>query len=298
MEEFLKIYPVINIVSDLGYLVMFFVFIIIAKFINNILTPYNINDQLTQKDNNALAVSLSGYFLAITIIYIGSMLGPETDELTKDIVIKDFLLTAKYSLIGIVLLNVARIINDKIILYKFSNVKEIIEDRNVGTGMVQFGSYVASGLVIAGSIHGQVLGEPGIPDVLVTVIFFLLGQITLVLFTFIYNIITAFDVHDEIEKDNVAAGVAFGGTLIAIGIVLMRATAGDFLSWEYNLSRFAFSSVLVCILLPVVRYLFDKLILSNASLNHEISVDKNNGAAYLEVVLAVSVASVMSFIAV
>ena len=47
-----------------------------------------------------------------------------------------------------------------------------------------------------------------------------LGQLALIAFAWIYNRITPFDIHDEIEKDNEAAGVSFGGALTAVGIVI------------------------------------------------------------------------------
>ena len=187
-----------------------------------------------------------------------------------------------YALLGIILLNLSRVINDRLILHRFSNVKEIIEDRNAGTGAVQFGSYMASGLIVAGAVHGE---GGGIHTVLV---FFLLGQAALIGFTKIYDWITPFDLHDEIERDNVAVGAAFGGTLLAVGIILMKGASGNFISWGENLSLFAVDVTLIFILLPMMRYFFDKVLLPRASLNHEIQHDRNLGAGILEMVSAIS----------
>jgi len=289
--EIQELYNINQLFLDIGLLILFFILILVAKILNNLLTPYCVDTELTQKDNNALSISLCGYFLAITFIFIGAMLGPDHDVVNMEVIKYDLISTAKYVLVGMVLLNMSRIINDKLILYKFSNVKEIVQDRNAGTGAVQFGSYIASGLIIAGSVHGEGGG------VVTTIIFFALGQIALIIFSYIYNVITPFDIHKEIEEDNVAAGVAFGGTLVALGIVLMSATSGNFYSWKENLTLFAINALLICILLPTIRYLFDKLIIPKSSLNHEISQDKNVGAALLEAIMAMSVAGVLCFIA-
>jgi uncharacterized membrane protein YjfL (UPF0719 family) len=288
--EIQEFYNLNQLILDVGLLILFFVLILLAKIINNLLSPYSIDTELTQKDNNALSISLCGYFLAITFIFIGAMIGPQHEIVNMDVIKQDLIGTAKYVLLGILLLNISRFINDKLILYKFSNVKEIIEDRNSGTGAAQFGSYVASGLIIAGSVHGEGGG------VLTTIAFFALGQVALVVFTYLYNLITPFDIHKEIENDNVAAGIAFGGILTSLGIVLMTATSGNFYSWKENLTFFAIDSILICVLLPLGRFLFDKLIIPNSSLNHEISHDRNNGAALLEAVFAISIASVLCFI--
>jgi uncharacterized membrane protein YjfL (UPF0719 family) len=274
------IYEVLHGVS---LILLFMLVLFVSKMVNDLLTPYKVDEELTLKDNVALAASIAGYFAATTIIYIGAFWGPSIG------ILQDLKVIGGYSLLGIILLNLSRLINDKLILYKFSNVKEIINDRNAGTGAVQFGSYISSGLIIAGAIHGQGGG-------LHTALFFGLGQIALIAFAWLYNFITPFDIHDEIEKDNVAAGVAFGGTLIAVGIILMKGTSGDFISWKTNLSVFGIDVILIFILLPVVRFFFDKVIIPRAQLNQEIQNDKNLGAGILEMTAAISFSIILFFV--
>jgi uncharacterized membrane protein YjfL (UPF0719 family) len=265
-------------------IILLFLFsIIFAKFVNDWLSPYKLDEQLTTKDNIALSVSLCGYFAAIAIVFLGAMLGPSQG------IVKDILSIGGYTLLGVFLLNMSRFINDKFILYKFSNVKEIIEDRNAGTGAVQFGSYIASGLVIAGALHGEGGG------LLTALVFFLLGQLALICFCWLYNRITPFDVHDEVEKDNVAAGVAFGGAMIALGIILMKGLLGDFIGWFQNIQAFLFNVILVFIYLPIVRLFFDKIIIPKADLNKEIKDDRNLGAAFLEASVMIAFSLVLFF---
>lgn len=263
---------------------LFMVIMLLSKMVNDWLTPFSVDDELTQKDNVAFAVSIGGYFVATTIVYVGALLGPSKG------MFQDLIAVGGYSILGIILLNLSRYINDKCILYKFSNVKEIITDQNVGTGAVQFGSYVASGLIVAGAINGEGGG------IVTAVAFFLLGQLALVLFTRFYNVITPFDIHEEIEKDNVAAGVAFGGALIALGVILMKGASGDFISWQHNLKTFGLDALLIFILLPIVRIFFDKIIIPKSDLNHEIKNDKNLGAGILEALVMISFAVILYFV--
>jgi len=120
---------------------------LVGKWLKDLLTPFNLNKQLTTDDNLAVAISVVGYFLGLTIIYLGAVDGPGVS------ILDDLITVLGFSLGGAVLLNISRILNDKLILYKFSTVKEIIEDKNPGTGVVQAASYIASGLIIAGAIH-------------------------------------------------------------------------------------------------------------------------------------------------
>lgn len=267
-----------------GSLILLFMFIILfSKMVNDWLTPFSVDEELTLKDNVAFAISIGGYLTATTIIFVGAMIGPSQG------IFQDLLLVGGYSILGIGLLNISRYINDLCILYKFSNVKEIITDRNEGTGAVQFGSYVASGLIVAGSISGEGGG------ILTAVIFFVLGQVALIGFTWLYNVITPFDVHDEIEKDNVAAGIAFGGALIALGFILMKGASGNFISWSHNLKKFALDALLIFLLLPIVRIFFDKIIIPKSDLNHEIKNDKNIGAGFLEAIVMIGFSVILYF---
>ncbi len=254
----------------------------ISKVAKDYLTPYKINDQL-RESNVAVSISVMGYLFATIIVLLGAFMGP-SGNLVDDI--SGFI---GYAALGIVLLNVSRVVNDKFLLRKFCNIKEIIEDRNAGAGAVEFGAYIASGLVVAGSIHGQGGG------VHTALVFFALSQVVLILFTFIYDLITPFNVHDEIEKDNVAAGVAFGGTLVALGIILFKGSVGDFISWQYNLTNFAVSTGTSIVVLPLIRIFLDKVMLPRTDLNHAISRDRNVAIGLLEMTVAISFAVILYF---
>ncbi|MFT6103105.1 MAG: uncharacterized membrane protein YjfL (UPF0719 family) [Candidatus Endobugula sp.] len=263
----------------LGYLIVFF----IANYIYSKKIKYDLKHEIVDNDNNAAAISLAGYLMAISIIFIGGTIGPSNG------VVQDFIAIMSYSFLGIALLYIAHLINDKLILSQFSNAKEIVEDHNVGTGAVQAGSYIASALIIAGATHGEGGG------LITTIVFFLLGQTSLILFTRIYNIVTNFDLHDEIENDNFAAGIAFSGTLVALGIILSNASSGNFISWEHNGLIFVINMLSAFILLPIFRVVIDKLIIVNIDLNNEIAIDKNIGAGCIECASTIAFACVLFF---
>lgn len=273
-----------EILHGISLILLFMLTLLLSKTANDFCTPYKVDEELHEKDNVALAASMAGYLSATTIIFIGALLGPSQG------ILEDLLTVGGYALLGILLLNLSHEINDRLILRRFCNVKEIIEDRNIGAGAVQFGSYMASGLVVAGAIHGE---GGGLGTILV---FYALGQAALILFTAFYNWITPFDIHHEIEQDNAAVGVAFGGTLTAVGIILMKGASGSFVSWGHNLSVFAMDAVLVFILLPTVRFFFDKVIMPKTSLDHEIQHDRNLGAGFLEVIGAISFSIILLFV--
>jgi len=284
MEETLYEYVPEAWISSFSLLFVYIVLFTLAKWINHLTLPYHLNKQLTEEDNPAVAVSLVGYFVGVTVIYIGAVDGEGYGLLL------DMMLVSAYSLGGILCLNLSRWINDKLILSKFSVTKEIIEDRNAGTGIVQAASYIASGLVIAGAVHGEGGGAVS------ALVFYVVGQVILIVFAWIYEKVTPYSFHDEIEKDNLAAGLGFSGGMIAIGIIIMKATSGDFESYADHFSTLAFDIALILVYIVFVRYFFDKVIIPGADLSDEISQDKNIGAGLMEMFVSISFATVLFFV--
>jgi len=273
-----------SVYSGGSILLLYIVIFFIANLVYSKKAGYDVKNEIVKNDNLAVAVSLAGYLFAISIIFVGCVLGPSKGLL------QDLIVIVEYSALGIVLLYVAHLVNDKLILYKFKNINELVDDKNVGTGAVQAGSYVASGLIIAGAIHGEGGG------IVTATVFFGLGQVALIIFAKIYDVITSYNVHDEIEQDNYAAGIAFSGTLVALGIILSKAASGDFISWEHNIFYFSVSALIAFILLPMFRVVIDKLVITNADLNKEIADDKNIGAGFLEFGATVGFAAVLFFV--
>ena len=266
------------------FVLLFVVVFVIGRWADHLVTSYAIDEQITDADNPALAISLSGYYLGIAIIFIGTSLGPSYG------LGRDLLLMGSYSLGGIALLLLSRIINDRLILRDFSTEKEIIEDRNMGTGIVLFASYVASALIVAGALHGQGGGPH------TALAFYALGQVALIAFSWVYDVVTPYSLHDEIEQDNFAAGIGFGGALVAIGIIVMRAVSGNFVSWGADLQYLGLNVLIVFVYLLGVRLFFDRLVLSGADLQEEIVNDRNVGAGLLEFTVSIGFAAVLFFV--
>jgi len=279
----------------LVYVGMGLVILVLAKLAQDLVTPYKIGEQLSHKDNAALAVSITGYYLGIVIVFLGALYEPIGSAAVVDGLgftreyWEDVLSVAIYSLAGIVVLNVARILVDRFVLYKFSTEKEIITDQNAGTGAVEFGVFVAVSLVIAGSISGT----DGGPDTALA--FGALGLLVVVLYTFFYDLTTPYDLHEQIENDNVAVGVALGGNLIAIGIVAFKAVFGEFVSWEAGLAEFVTFAAIGFALLYVVRRIVDLVLFPGVKVSDELAVDRNLGVAFIMAGSVISVSLILFF---
>lgn len=272
-----------------GLLAISFILFYLGKLLNDKLTPYSIDRQLTTKDNTALAISISGYFLAMALILTGALAGPS----------KGFLIDAKeiiiYSVLGMILLNLARLINDKLILVGIDNRKEIIEDRNVGVGCCEAGSYIATGYIINGVLRGEETSSliSGtsllISGIITTIIYFFLAQVVFLILVRIYQAITTFNVYQRLREDNAAVGIAFGGNMVVMGIFLGTAVGGAATNWKSDLLNFGLYILVGIIFLVLARLFTDRVLLPAAKLDDEINQDQNIGAAIIEATMAICV---------
>ena len=255
------------------YLICAFVLFWIGKLIRDLMaSSYSVREELVEKDNAALGIGIAGYYFGLVLAIGGTLSGP-SQGLENDLIDIGI-----YGLLAIILLNLSRLVNDGLILHGFKIRDELIDDQNAGTGVVVAASYIATGLVIFGAVSGEIGG------IVTTVIFWALGQLALVLAGLMYEWITPYSIHDEIEKDNVAAGVAFAGALVGIGVIVFHASAGDFISWTINLQDFAIEVVAGLILLPIVRFISDVILLPGQKLTDEIANQEhpNLAAGFIE----------------
>jgi len=272
------------------------VVLVIAKLARDIITPYKIDQEIIDKNNLAVAIRLSGYFMGVILVFLGALYQPVTSIAVDGLgfdreYAEDVLRVFLYSMAGIAALNLVRIFMNRLILFRFDIEKEVVEGQNVGSGTAEFGMYIATGLLIAGSVAG----EGGGPDTAAA--FFGMGLVLLVGFALFYQLTTSFDMHSEIEGKNTAVGIALGGNLIAIGLVTFKAVFGDFDGWNEGVAGFITFGVIGFALLYVMRLLLDKMLMPTVSVSKAIAVDRNLGVAFIECAVVISSALIL-FIAV
>ena len=154
-------------------------------------------------------------------------------------------------------------------------------------------TYVASGLVIAGGICGST-------DIVSLLVAFAVGQVALVAFSLIYEKCTSYDDQEELGKNkNVAAGIAFGGNLLAYGLILMKGVSMEagVEEWEWpdRLQNIAYYAAAGFVLLLLTRIVNDRLFLPKARISKEIVEDRNLNAGFMEAALALAMGAAMVY---
>lgn len=184
-----------------------------------------------------------------------------------------------WGILSIVALLIGRFLNDRFLLGHFSNDKELSEDANVGTSAVELGSYLATSLVIQAALIDDSLSTSG--GFLISLgsflVYFILSQCLFVISAWVYKKLISYSLNDEIEQDNVAAGISFGGFLYALGYLL-----GAFLENSDSLSGATLWALFVVIYLLGVSRIFDWVILRSKKMSDEIVQDRNWGLALVE----------------
>lgn len=262
---------------SIGYILSGFALFILGKIAFNLLHPkIKIQHELVEKDNLAFSIAYVGFFSSLTIVIGASIIG-ESYGFTQDI-IQIFL----YGIISIALLLLAVKVSNRVILYKFDLKKEIITDQNEGSGIIEAAIYLANGFILFGALVGE--SESLLEGTTTFIVYWFIGNIVLILASKIFITWMSYDIHDEVEKDNVAAGLSFSGAIIAIGIITMNAILDPFENWTTTIIDISVQSLIGCLLLPIMRLFSDKILLPGRNLTDEIINQEkpNSGAALIE----------------
>jgi uncharacterized membrane protein YjfL (UPF0719 family) len=274
--------PVIEIFKSPGilYFAAGLALVLLAKPLKGFTTRYHLSDELTQNDNKAVGVATAGYIFGVLTIVRGVLLSGGNHEALW----RDLLSVAAWTLISLALLLVSAWINRKCLLNRFEVMKELIQDRNVGTGAVLAGTYIGTAIIVSASISGTTGGGWGL-EILDTLVYFVIGQLGFILLGAVYQKTCGYNVHDEIERDNEGAGLAFGATLVALAILISgQIRRGD------SLVALAVWIPISLLVLLASRWLVDLIILPNARIHEEIARDRNWGVALIEGATAIGVA--------
>jgi len=291
--------------------------LLVARVLYGVMARYDVNHELTEADNPAVGPAIFG-FLGGVIIVLAGLLGTDGASLDDPIGIAwDLSELLGWGLVAIVLLKLSGWLNDRFLLRGFENKKELIDDRNLGVGATLCGSYLASGLVLAGALTGIVdpellpdgatRGDRLMHEAMSALTFFALGQLALIIFGVLYRVMQPTDVLRAIEEDyvdaegrshggNAAAGISLGGNLTALGLVLFGAARADFVGWADNLIDFGIAAGVGIALLIGWRLFVDHVMLGKADLAKEIYEDRNPNAALLETISVIGMATVLVFV--
>ncbi|RYG17772.1 DUF350 domain-containing protein [bacterium] len=262
----------------LAFVAVALVLMMVAKLIADRLTRYDDDAEIREGANGALALRRAGMYLGLAIglggallhLPAGGMLGPDLSTF------------ALYGGSVVVLMLVAQVLNEAVML-RGMNTHDAIKGNNLAVGTVEFGQFVATGVIAAGALTGD-------GAFWTSALFMALGQVGLLLGFVLYARFVKWSVREELAGGNVAAGLLVGARLIALGVIVSGSISGDNTTLANDLLWCSLYYVYGTLLLAAVSWIADLLFLPKVRI-HEM-IEKRNVAG-IGVVSAITLAAAM-----
>jgi uncharacterized membrane protein YjfL (UPF0719 family) len=250
------------------------VLLALARWVQQWLYGKTLHALLTEDDNPAMGIAIAGYLFGVfwTVTVLLANLSYE--------LLPDLLSVLLYGGIGIVLLTAVALGTCRVFLGM--GIQEQLAARNVAAAIVVASVYIATSLTYSGTLSGEGGGF------WILLLFFLLGQLALLGITYAFRWLTSYDDVQEIAAGNVAAALALSGLLIAVGLIVRWAVAGQYIGFFRSLGSFLLALLLALVFYPVRQVIVQWLLLGgtmhwhNSLLDSEIAHDKNVAAGLLE----------------
>jgi hypothetical protein len=150
---------------------------------------------------------------------------------------------------------------------------------DLAVSLVKSAFYVAFGFVVNGSLSGS---APNWPTALAaTLVFTALGGALLIGGYVLVDMANPFPVRDGVREGRLASSFEAAGVLVALGLIMRNAIAGDFIGWVPALVGFAVTAVAGLVVLYATRWVFDKLVLTQSTIREVHESNQVTAAALL-----------------
>jgi len=258
-------------------------------------SEFKTGNKLIYKSNAAVAVSFTGYIIGLAVIFVAAIEDLDQGEgiTTMKYAVtntttsfpdwsidqwndqqgENVWQTVVWTAMGLVMLFISRVVND-VMTCDLNEAEEIANEQNIAAAIMEGASYICGGLVAAGAISGRPVSWG--TDVSTTWIYFGIGQILYMMTVkkFQISCLRSWDVIEQIKDRNAAAGVAIACETISGAIIIFSSV---YLST--SLAVFGFAVGVGLVSNTLARLMADKMMMPSSPIAHEISHDKNWGAA-------------------
>ena len=271
--DFWNIVVQMSVYPLLGMLVVWCV-----KLADDKRAPFDEDKAMLLESNLAVGLRKSGTCLGLFLALAGVLSG------RSPTILADLLNFFKAAIMVVIFLFITFEVNKWIILRKVNN-DEAVAKGNVAVGAVEFSTFVGTGMIMNGAFTGEGGG------LWAAGVFFVLGQIALVIAFYLDAAISRRNIQEEIElKGNIAEGIDVAGVLIAISIILRASIIGPFTGWIPGLEGFGMYLALGLLALFIFKYLARKIFMPRVSYADEMDKQRNEAVAILAACIQISVA--------
>src|SRR5215471_16592330 len=237
---------------------------------------YSLTSETTVKDNPAVGIRFGLFLLASAIPFL-NLLQPSGSGFREDFSVVGF-----YGLVSILLLIISREVNDKLILFSFSNDAEVIGKKNVAIAVVEGSSYLGTAFIVSGAFSNVEYG------IVAAFIWFAVGLCVMAILDNIYALAVP-GLQVALASQDLAVALSLGGFLVSGGMALGAAIRGESLGWVQDAIDVGSFLAIWFLVIIVVQFLMNRLFLPGTSVRKELITDRNVAAGIIEAVLFITV---------
>ncbi len=260
--------------------------LMIARLVNQFIFKASMTEVISKEDKSALGIALAGFLFGVVQITAEVLAGEGHQSLLVDAG-----LVALWGLGGITLLTLLSLFGFK--LFHGVDYTQEVQKGNVAVGIVAAARFIATSMVIAAAVSGEnTTGSSASMTegsaALASFVFFLVGQLTLIVVTWLFRFLTSYDDAKELASGNIAAALSYSGLMIGIGIAIHKGIKGEFIGYAAGLLSYAKSMSVVIAFYPIRQFLVQGLLIGGSfalyggTLDQEISRDRNIAAGTIE----------------
>jgi uncharacterized membrane protein YjfL (UPF0719 family) len=230
-------------------------------------------NEMLFRDNPALALRYALFAIAVVFAMLGIF-----DRAQGDFGVWVF---TQHALLAVILIYLSRYLNDWLILYHFSNNREVVQEKNVAVAVVEGATYLASAYVIAGAFYDW---ENGL---WIALVWFFIGQLMLILLALLYRL-AGNGVDAALDEQNLAVGISLASFLLSGGMVCGAVISGPSQGWRSDMITIALYLSTWVFLMLMAHFISDKLTFRSSRLGEEVMDQRNIAAALFKAVIFIA----------
>jgi len=235
---------------------------------------YDPINEMLFRDNPALGIRYALFAIAVVFAVLGIFDRAQGDS--------GAWLFTQNALLAVILIYLSRYLNDWLILYHFSNNREVVQEKSSAVAVVEGATYLASAYVIAGAFYDW---ENGL---WIALVWFFIGQLMLILLALLYRLVGK-GVDAALDEHNLAVGISLAGFLLSGGMVCGAVISGPSQGWRSDMITIALYLSAWVFLMLMAHFISDKLTFRSSHLGEEVMEQRNIAAALFKAVIFIAV---------
>ena len=252
------------------------------RFLTGLVANVNSAEELASRDNYAFGLAMAGGTVSLALMLTGAVSGEPGATFLSEVIA-----VLVYGVVGLILIKVGRLAQDKLIL-RGIEIQDEIKKGNLAAALVDVGNTIATGLVLRAVMLW--VESDTFDGLLVVLAAFVLTQLMLALVTQYRLMVYARrnaggSLQEAFKGGNVALSIRFLGNLFGVSLAITAASgvvAYDTASLPVALASWAAVTLLFAILVSLLAIVARSVILMGVHVVEEVDEQGNVGVAAIE----------------